>query len=193
LSVWEKTLLFCLQESVERRGIEEKWVVAIPGCLGPQGSQVTNTLVLSSHLSISAWGWMIHGHLGFLCGSLAFSQAGGVSGEGLVGSWQLGLLSLAVSESFFHDSRVLVFLAYTIFWQSLSYSYSLLTGLPGRPGQAINGKDGDRGSPGAPGEAGRPGRPGPVGLPGFCEPAACLGASAYTSARLTEPGSIKGP
>lgn len=75
----------------------------------------------------------------------------------------------------------------TLFWPLL------LTGLPGRPGQAINGKDGDRGSPGAPGEAGRPGRPGPVGLPGFCEPAACLGASAYTSARLTEPGSIKGP
>ncbi|EPQ09250.1 Collagen alpha-2(IX) chain [Myotis brandtii] len=68
-----------------------------------------------------------------------------------------------------------------------------IPGLPGRPGQAINGKDGDRGSPGAPGEAGRPGLPGPVGLPGFCEPAACLGASAYASARLTEPGSIKGP
>lgn len=46
---------FCLQESVERRGIKEKWDVAIPGCLGPQGSQVTNTLVLSSY-SVSAWG-----------------------------------------------------------------------------------------------------------------------------------------
>lgn len=56
LSVWEKGTPFCLQESVERREIKEKWDVAIPGCLGHQGSQVTNTLVLSSHPSVSAWG-----------------------------------------------------------------------------------------------------------------------------------------
>lgn len=147
LSVWEKGTPFCLQESVERREIKEKWDVAIPGCLGHQGSQVTNTLGLGWAVSVSSFRE--------ICGPV------------------------------FPACSFLVFL--TLVWPLL------LTGLPGRPGQAINGKDGDRGSPGAPGEAGRPGRPGPVGLPGFCEPAACLGASAYTSARLTEPGSIKGP
>lgn len=38
----------------------------------------------------------------------------------------MGLLSQAVSVSFFHDFHGLVFLASTIFWQSLSYSYSLV-------------------------------------------------------------------
>lgn len=69
----------------------------------------------------------------------------------------------------------------------------ILLGLPGHPGQATNGKEGERGTPGVPGEAGRPGLPGPPGSPGLCEAAACLGASAYASARLTEPGAVKGP
>lgn len=43
LASWEQWVRLATldpRESVERRGIEEKWVVAIPGCLGPQGSQV---------------------------------------------------------------------------------------------------------------------------------------------------------
>lgn len=68
----------------------------------------------------------------------------------------------------------------------------LSSGFPGIPGHAINGKDGERGPEGTAGETGRPGLPGPAGLPGFCEAAACLAASAYAPASLTEPGVVKG-
>lgn len=37
---WARLATLDPRESVERRGTEEKWVVVIPGCPGPQGSQV---------------------------------------------------------------------------------------------------------------------------------------------------------
>lgn len=67
------------------------------------------------------------------------------------------------------------------------------TGPPGIDGVARDGRPGERGPQGSAGEAGYPGKAGPAGLPGFCETAMCLAASAYTSPRLQEAGRIKGP
>lgn len=67
------------------------------------------------------------------------------------------------------------------------------TGPPGVDGVARDGRPGERGPQGSAGEAGRPGKAGASGLPGFCEAAMCLAASAYTSPRLQEAGTIKGP
>lgn len=44
---------FCLQESVERKVTKEKWDVGTPGCLGPQGSQVTPWSCAATLLSLS--------------------------------------------------------------------------------------------------------------------------------------------
>lgn len=67
------------------------------------------------------------------------------------------------------------------------------TGPPGVDGVARDGRPGERGPQGSPGEAGHPGKAGPAGLPGYCEAAMCLAASVYTSPRLQEAGTIKGP
>lgn len=88
-----------------------------------------------------------------------------------------------------------IFLFFLKLYNRFAFEFKLasLTGPPGIDGVARDGKHGERGPQGAPGEAGYPGKAGPHGLPGYCEAAMCLAASAYTSPRLQEAGTIKGP